>query len=166
MAANALAANVDEVRALTQATIQCALKFISDSPTRNDKKAEYTVHLVTLSADGDYSLISNDWTGGSSQYSSFYNTLPGQPGPITFATLGADVISTFKFPNYFSGAGGSYPTTQVLLNVQNLLAGLKKLDGTPNYTAGTGTYLFANSLPQFNAINSYRVRERTWICCY
>lgn len=106
--------------------------------------------------------ISNDWTGGSSQYSSFYNTLHGQPGPITFATMNANVISTFNFPNYFSSAGGSYPKTQVLLNVPELLAGLKRLDGTPNYTAGTGTYLFANTLPQFNAINSYRVREETY----
>lgn len=105
--------------------------------------------------------ISNDWTGGSNQYSSLYNTLDGQPGPITFASMGANVISTFNFPNYFAGAGGSFPHTQVLLNIPALLAGLKTLDGTPNYTAGTGTYLFAATLPQYNPINSYVVRERT-----
>ena len=51
--------------------------------------------------------ISNDWTNGSNQYSTLYNTMPGQPGPITFASMGQDVISTFNFPNYFAGAGGS-----------------------------------------------------------
>ena len=106
--------------------------------------------------------VSNDWTNGSNQYSSLYNTLPGQPGPISFATLGANVISTFHFPNYFSGAGGSFPSTQVLINEPALLAGLKKLDGTPNYTAGSGTYLFASTLPRFNAVNSYAVREKTF----
>lgn len=105
--------------------------------------------------------ISNDWTGGSNQYSSLYNTLDGQPAPITFASMGANVISTFNFPNYFSGAGGNFPRTQVLLNVPALLAGLKTLDGTPNYTSGSGTYLFANTLPQYNAVNSYVVREKT-----
>jgi TonB-dependent receptor len=105
--------------------------------------------------------ISNDWTNGSDQYGSLYNTLPGQPGPISFATLKANVISTFKFPNYLSGAGGNFPTTQVLINEPALLAGLKRLNGTFNYTAGSGTYNFANTLPQFNAVNSYAVRERT-----
>jgi iron complex outermembrane receptor protein len=105
--------------------------------------------------------VSNDWDNGSNQYSSLYNTVPGQPGPISFATLGANVVSTFNFPNYFAGAGGNFPRTQVLLNAPALLAGLKRLDGTPNYTAGSGTYLFADTLPQFNAINSYRVHEKT-----
>jgi len=105
--------------------------------------------------------VSNDWTNGSSQYSSLYNTMPGQPGPITFGSMGQNVISTFNFPNFFSGAGGSFPTTMLAINAQNLLAGLKSLDGTPNYTSGTGVYNFADSLPQFNAVNSYVVSERT-----
>jgi iron complex outermembrane receptor protein len=105
--------------------------------------------------------ISNDWTNGSNQYSSLYNTMEGQPGPITFATMHANVLSTFKFPNFFAGAGGDFPRTQVLLNADALLAGLKSLDGTPNYTSGSGTYLFANSLPQFNPTNSYDVNEET-----
>jgi len=105
--------------------------------------------------------ISNDWDNGSNQYSSLYNTLPGQSGPITFASLGGNILSTFKFPNYFAGAGGTFPTTQVLINSQALLAGLKRLNGTPNYTAGSGTYQFAATLPKFNAVNSYAVREKT-----
>jgi iron complex outermembrane recepter protein len=105
--------------------------------------------------------ISNDWNNGSNQYSTLYNTMPGQPGPITFATMGQNVISTFQFPNYFAGAGGSFPTTQVLINADALLAGLKSLDGTPNYTSGEGVYNFADTLPAFNATNSYVVSERT-----
>lgn len=105
--------------------------------------------------------ISNDWTNGSNQYSTLYNTMPGQPGPITFATMGQNVISTFNFPNYFAGAGGNFPTTQVLINADALLAGLRSLDGTPNYTSGEGVYNFADTLPQFNATNSYRVSEKT-----
>ena len=106
--------------------------------------------------------IDNDWTNGSNQYSSLYNTLDGQPGPITFASMGADVISTFKFHDFFGGAGGNFPRTQVLINAQELLDGLKSLDGTPNYTSGTGTYNFADSLPQFNPTNSYVVNEETY----
>jgi TonB-dependent receptor len=105
--------------------------------------------------------VSNDWTNGSSQYSTLYNTMPGQPGPITFGTMGQNVISTFAFPNFFAGAGGSFPRTMLAINAQALLAGLKSLDGTPNYTSGTGVYNFADSLPQFNAVNSYVVSERT-----
>jgi TonB-dependent receptor len=106
--------------------------------------------------------IDNDWTNGSSQYTSLYNTVDGQPGPITFGSMGQNVVSTFNFPNYFSGAGGNFPRTQVLINAANLLAGLKSLDGTPNYSSGTGTYQFAASLPQFNAVNSYVVKEQTY----
>jgi TonB-dependent receptor len=105
--------------------------------------------------------ISNDWNNGSNQYSTLYNTMPGQPGPITFATMGQNVISTFKFPNYFAGAGGSFPTTQLAINADALLAGLKSLDGTPNYTSGVGVYNFADTLPAFNATNSYVVSEKT-----
>ena len=105
--------------------------------------------------------VSNDWTNGSNQYGSLYNTLDGQPAPITFATMNADVISTFNFPNFMPGAGGSFPNTMALLNVQNLLKGLKTLDGTPNYTAGTGTYDFSQTLPVFNPTNSYAITETT-----
>ncbi len=51
----------------------------------------------------------NDWTGGSSQYD-FYTT-PAGANPITFGSLGANVISTTTFPNYMQGAGGNFPTT-------------------------------------------------------
>jgi len=105
--------------------------------------------------------VSNDFSNGSNQYGSLYNTVAGQPGPITFATLGGGILSTFNFPNYLQGAGGSFPHTAVLLNVPALLNGLRKLDGTPNYDKG-GVYDFNLTLPRFNAVNSYDVNERTW----
>ena len=105
--------------------------------------------------------ISNDWTNGSNQYGSLYNTLDGQPAPITFASMGQNVISTFTFPNFMEGAGGAFPKTSALLNVKALLAGLKALDGTPDYTSGTGVYDFSQTLPQFNPTNSYDVTEKT-----
>ncbi len=105
--------------------------------------------------------ISNDWTNGSNQYGSFYNTLAGQPTPITFGSMGANVISMTNLPNYMKGAGGSFPTTVVKLNVAALLKGLKTLDGTTNYTAGSGVYDFGLTLPQYNPTNSYDVKETT-----
>jgi iron complex outermembrane receptor protein len=100
----------------------------------------------------------NDWTNGSSQYD-FYTT-PTGANPITYGSLGANVISTTTFPNYFKGAGGSFPTTIAVFNLPNLLGALQKLNGQPNLYAG-GTFDFAATLPQFNAVNSYDVRENT-----
>jgi iron complex outermembrane receptor protein len=102
--------------------------------------------------------ISNDWTGGSSQYD-FYTT-PDGANPITFGSLGANVISTRTFPNYMQGAGGSFPKTIAVFNIPALLNALKTLDGQPNlYVPGAPNYDFNASLPQFNAVNSYNVRE-------
>ncbi|MGN6423545.1 MAG: TonB-dependent receptor [Asticcacaulis sp.] len=106
--------------------------------------------------------VSNDWNNGSNQYGSLYNTLDGQPGPITFATMNADVISTFNFPHFMQGAGGKFPMTMALLNANALLAGLKNLDGTPNYTSGEGVYDFSLTQPQYNPTNSYEVNEKTF----
>jgi iron complex outermembrane recepter protein len=102
--------------------------------------------------------IDNDWTGGSSQYD-FYTT-PIGANPITYGSLGANVISVRTFPNYMQGAGGSFPTTVAVFNIQNLLDALKKLNGQPNlYVSGAPNYDFNATLPQFNAVNSYEVRE-------
>jgi iron complex outermembrane recepter protein len=104
--------------------------------------------------------IDNDWTGGSSQYD-FYTTPVGAT-PITFGSLGANVISTRTFPNYMQGSGGSFPTTVAVFNIQALLNALKTLNGQPNtYVAGAPNYDFAATLPQFNAVNSYDVSEKT-----
>jgi len=102
--------------------------------------------------------IDNDWTGGSSQYD-FYTT-PAGANPITYGSLGANVISVRTFPNYMQGAGGSFPMTTAVFNIQSLLNALKSLNGKPNlYVAGAPNFDFNATLPQFNAVNSYQVRE-------
>jgi iron complex outermembrane recepter protein len=104
--------------------------------------------------------ISNDWTGGSSQYD-FYTT-PDGATPVTFGSLGANVISTMTFPHYMQGAGGSFPKTVAVFNIPSLLNALKTLDGQPNtYVPGAPNYDFSATLPQFNAVNSYDVHETT-----
>ena len=102
----------------------------------------------------------NDWTGGSSQYD-FYTTPTGAT-PITWGSLGANVISTTTFPNYMQGAGGRFPTTIAVFNIQTLLDALKRLDGQPNlFVPGAPNFDFAASLPQLDQVNSYKVREDT-----
>ena len=60
---------------------------------------------------------SNDWTNGSGQYGTLYNTAgcPVQCEPYSFASQGFNVISFNSPPNFMQGAGGSYPigTAQV-----------------------------------------------------
>jgi TonB-dependent receptor len=75
--------------------------------------------------------------------------------------MGVNVISTTTLPNFMEGAGGSFPKTLVLLNTAQLIKGLESLNGTPNYTNGSGVYDFSQTLPQFNATNSYAVSEKT-----
>lgn len=139
---------------VTGATINGTLKFGSGwlsqlrfgiAETRREKSRE----------DFD-----NDWTGGSSQYD-FYTT-PVGANPITYGSLGANVISTTTFPNYMQGSGGSFPKTVAVFDIPALLAALQKLNGQPNlYVPGAPNYDFSASLPQFNAVNSYAVTENT-----
>ncbi|MBV9914059.1 MAG: TonB-dependent receptor, partial [Sinobacteraceae bacterium] len=105
----------------------------------------------------------NDWTGGSLQYLSLYLTLPPQTGPYTFGSRGFNVLSLTQPPNFMHGAGGSFPGVLPLVNVAQLLAFLKSLDGLPNpYGATPGTvFNFASSLPQVDPFNSYQVSEKT-----
>ena len=55
--------------------------------------------------------ISNDWTNGSGQYGTLYQTAgcPVQCNPYTFGSQGFNVISFTSPPNFLQGAGGSYP---------------------------------------------------------
>lgn len=62
LAADAGAEDVDEVRALTQTTVTVALKFISENPANNDEQTEYKFHQVGLKAEGDFSLIGDEFT--------------------------------------------------------------------------------------------------------
>ena len=126
--------------------------------------------------------ISNDWTNGSGQYGTLYQTegCPIQCSPYSFGSQGYNVISMVSLPNFMQGAGGSYPTTLPQLNTAQLLAFLRSLNGKPNpfYCAppaapllpgqypgcsGVGLPVFnlAETLPQENPYNSYDVTERT-----
>lgn len=62
LTADAGASAVSEVRALTQSNLVGSLKFISENPASNDVQTEYEWHQVTLKSDGDFGLISDEWT--------------------------------------------------------------------------------------------------------
>ena len=63
---------------------------------------------------------SNDWTNGSGQYGTLYQTAgcPVQCNPYSFGSQGFNVISMVNMPNFMQGAGGSYPTILPQLNVR------------------------------------------------
>jgi TonB-dependent receptor len=113
--------------------------------------------------------ISNDWTNGSGQYGTLYQTAgcPVQCDPYSFGSLGFPVISMVSVPNFMQGAGGSYPTTLPQLNVGQLLAFLKGLNGKPNpffcsSLPCSQPFDFSETLPQANPYNSYVVTEKTF----
>jgi len=63
IAANASAAStVETVKALTTSQVEGALKFISENPASQNAQTEYQFHKVSLAAEGDFSLIGDDWT--------------------------------------------------------------------------------------------------------
>lgn len=62
VAAKAGAFRIDEVRALQATAIVGALKFISENPANADKQTEYLFHQVSLKAEGDFSLIGDEFT--------------------------------------------------------------------------------------------------------
>ncbi len=123
--------------------------------------------------------ISNDWNNGSGQYGNLYNTFGCnvQCDPYTFASQGFNVISMISPPNFMQGAGGSYPSTLPQLNVAQLMAFLRSLDGKQNPFYCTqpasppsdpvadcspnSLFDFAGTLPQANPFNSYDVTEKT-----
>jgi iron complex outermembrane recepter protein len=118
--------------------------------------------------------ISNDWTNGSGQYGTLYQTqgCPVQCSPYSFGSQGFNVISMVSLPNFMHGAGGSYPVVLPELNVAQLLNYLKSLNGKPNpfycpplpaacVASTLPVFNFAQTLPQENPYNSYDVTERT-----
>jgi TonB-dependent receptor len=118
--------------------------------------------------------ISNDWTNGSGQYGTLYQTqgCPVQCSPYSFGSQGFNVISMVSPPNFMQGAGGSYPVVLPELNVAQLFNYLKSLNGKPNpfycpplpaacIPSTLPVFNFAETLPQENPYNSYQVAERT-----
>ena len=113
---------------------------------------------------------SNDWTNGSGQYGSLYNTTgcPINCSPYSFASQGFNALSLLSLPNFMQGAGGSYPAVLPAIDMGQLFAFLRSLDGKPNPffctalpCSGSGVFNFANFLPQPNPFNSYKVTEET-----
>ena len=112
---------------------------------------------------------SNDWTNGSGQYGTLYQTgpCPVQCSPYSFGSQGFNVISFISPPNFMQGAGGSYPMVLPQLNTAQLLAFMASLNGKPNpaYCATlpcATPFNFASTLPQPNPFNSYQVTEKTY----
>lgn len=62
LAADAGAKVIKQVEGMTQSSIKGALKFIGSNPQNNDAKTEIQFHKASLKADGDFSLIGDDWT--------------------------------------------------------------------------------------------------------
>lgn len=56
------AAALDQVTALNKSSEQLVLKFVSENPANNDEQVEFQFHSATLSAEGDFALIGDDWT--------------------------------------------------------------------------------------------------------
>ena len=141
---------------VTGATLDGTLKM--DAGVLTELRFGLAQHLAR---EDRATTMDNDWTDGSSQYD--WYTTPVGANPITFGSLGANVISITNFPNYMQGAGGKFPTTVAVFNVQNLLNALASLNGQPNLypNALAPTYDFNLTLPQFNAVNSYDVKEIT-----
>ncbi len=70
-------------------------------------------------------------------------------------------------PNFMQGAGGSYPSTLPQLNLGQLLAFMKSLNGKPNpffcsSLPCSTPFDFSQTLPQANPYNSYDVTEKTF----
>jgi iron complex outermembrane receptor protein len=113
--------------------------------------------------------VSNDWTNGSGQYGSLYQTVgcDVQCNPYSFGSQNYNVISFTSPPNFLRGAGGSFPSVLPRINTNQLLAFLGSLNGLPNPAVCTAlpcstTFNLADTLPQANPFNSYAVTEKTF----
>ncbi len=62
LVAKSEARRVDEVRALKVTSVVGALKFIAENPANADKQTEFQFHQVSLKAEGDFSLIGDEFT--------------------------------------------------------------------------------------------------------
>jgi len=88
LTADATAKDVYEVQTLTQSAVIGALKFISDNPADDGRKREFQFHKVTLKADGDLSLIGDDWSTMSFTAAAESNTEADTSSPtLTIRTV-------------------------------------------------------------------------------
>ena len=115
---------------------------------------------------------SNDWTNGSGQYGTLYQTAgcPVQCTPYSFGSQGFNVVSLMSLPNFMEGAGGSYPMVLPALNVraadrfpQEPQRQAESRSTAPPLRAWgrTRRSITRITLPQVNPFNSYAVTEKT-----
>lgn len=81
---------VYEIKALQSDSITGALKFIADNPADDGKRREYQFHQVSLKADGDLSLIGDDWSVMSFTAKAEQNALADADSPTLTIRIVAD----------------------------------------------------------------------------
>lgn len=90
LSADGGARNVYEVRGLTQTNVTVALKFVAENPANDDKQREYQFHQVDLKADGDFALISDEFSQMNFTAAAEKNSLGSPDSPtLTIRTVAA-----------------------------------------------------------------------------
>ena len=53
---------INQVEALNSSSVAGALKFVGKNPANADEQTEYQFHKIALKSEGEFALISDDWT--------------------------------------------------------------------------------------------------------
>lgn len=97
-------------------------------------------------------LVNNAFNGGENYYSN--------DNKINVADLDGDIIDqTLSPPNFMSGVSSSFPRNFLGFDVPSYIRALQAYDGQPSPDGGV--YDYANAAPEWNPLESYRVREKT-----
>ncbi len=97
-------------------------------------------------------LVNNAFNGGENYYSN--------DNKINVADLDGDIIDrTLSPPNFMSGVSSSFPRNFLGFDVPSYIRALQAYDGQPSPDGGV--YSYANAAPEWNPLESYRVREKT-----
>jgi len=97
-------------------------------------------------------LVNNAINGGADYYSGDH--------AINVAALGGNVLShAFTLPNFMSKVQGNFPRSFLAFDVPSYLAQLQQYNGKPR--PGGGVYDFSKAGPEWNPLESYRVKEKT-----
>lgn len=81
LTADATAGAINEVRALTTTNLIGALKFIAQNPADNDRQTEFVFHKISIKANGDLTLIGDDWSQASFQGAAEANATASPSSP-------------------------------------------------------------------------------------
>jgi len=97
-------------------------------------------------------LVNNAFNGGENYYSN--------DNKINVADLEGDIIDrTLSPPNFMNGVSSSFPRNFLGFDVPTYIAALQAFNGQPSPDGGV--YDYANAAPEWNPLESYRVREKT-----